>query len=273
MSHDSLDLVAVQRDAALLDALSQRVRPDGVDNDTRHDADPVAGLLAALVADVDDGLLGVVGSQAAPSLIPEQGRRHVHPATVLTLPVAVAPVGRRHVARAVAALVVAAAVLSVSGVAAAVSGDPLTPYKNVINVVRGEYHDVMPHRSLVVPEPKAKAGPAKAARAAEQVGQAVSPRSSRNHWRPVVEQRFSERSSRDRQVSDRHRWNRNGSDRNGSDRNVSGGNGSGRNDQDHGQRDGSGRQADGHDGTGRGDGSGTGHDSGEHQDGSGERRR
>jgi hypothetical protein len=139
-----LDLVAVQRDAALLDALSQRQRPDAMDT---YQDDPVVGLLAALVADVDDGL---PAADVAP-FIPEQSRRQPRPTAILTLAAPIVPLGRRHAARAIAALAVAAAVLSVGGVAAAVSGDPLTPYKSVINVVRGGYHNVMPNRSMMAP--------------------------------------------------------------------------------------------------------------------------
>jgi hypothetical protein len=179
MSHDNLDLMAVRRDAALLDALSQRVRLDG------HDADPVVGLLAALVDDVDDGLrVDVADRPAAPTFIPEQRRRRAADADTVPARPVVAPVGRRNAVRAVAAVVVAAAVLSLSGVAAAVSGDPLKPYKDVINVVRGGYHDVMPHRSLVAPQPiavlpKAKLGAAKPARAA-RARQAITARASRS---------------------------------------------------------------------------------------------
>jgi hypothetical protein len=168
MSHDNLDLLAVRRDAALLDALSQRVRLDGPD----YDADLVVGLLAALVDDVDDGLrLDVAERPAAPTFIPEQSRRRTADAATIPARPVLAPVGRRHAVRAVAAMVVAAVVLSLSGAAAAVSGDPLKPYKDVINVVRGGYHDVMPHRGLVAPQPieilpKAKVRAAKRARAA-----------------------------------------------------------------------------------------------------------
>jgi hypothetical protein len=167
MSHDNLDLMAVRRDAALLDALSQRVRLDGPE----YDADLVVGLLAALVDDVDDGLrLDVADRPAAPTFIPEQSRRRAADAATVPARPVIAPVGRRHAVRAVAAMVVAAVVLSLSGVAAAVSGDPLKPYKDVINVVRGGYHDVMPHRSLVPPQPiavvpNAKVRAAKPARA------------------------------------------------------------------------------------------------------------
>lgn len=205
MSHDNLDLMAVGRDAALLDALSQRVRLDGPD----YDADPVVGLLAALVDDVDDGRrLDVEDRRAAPSFIPEQSRRRVADAAAVPARLVVAPVGRRHAVRAVAAMVVAAAVLSLSGVAAAVSGDPLKPYKDVINVVRGGYHDVMPHRSLVAPQPiavvpKAKVRAAKPARAA-LAGQPITAGASRGTRRSTNGPILGVAHTVSRQVPDRH---------------------------------------------------------------------
>ena len=106
--------------------------------------------------------------------IPEQSRRQPSPARILTLAVPAARSHKRHAARAIAALAVAAAVLSAGGVAAAVSGDPLTPYKSVVNVVRGGFNNVMPDRSMIAPEPltktpkpKAKLAAAKAERTAK----------------------------------------------------------------------------------------------------------
>jgi hypothetical protein len=213
MSSDNLDLTAVQRDAALVDALSQRVRLDGAD----HGVDPVAGLLVALVDDVDDGLLvDVADRPVAPPRIPEQSRRRAADhASVRTLPVA-APVGRRHVVRAVAALVVTAAMLSVSGVSAAVTGDPLRPYKVVFDVVRGHGNAVQ--KGLVVPSPKARpartnGATAKAVGAVETARQNVTPRSSRGAWRPAGTHRSRSRSAwqdqpGNRQDRDRGSWDR-----------------------------------------------------------------
>jgi hypothetical protein len=175
MSHD---LVAVQRDAALLDSLAER--------GLVQDGDRVAGLLAALAAEVDaaevdENLIDVVGPQAPP-LIPEQGGRRARPGTVSPLPLPLPPTGQRHVARAVAAMIVAAAVLSVSGVAAAVSGDPLTPYKRVIDVVRVGYDEIVP-KGLAAPKPAIVTPPVsaaapKAATAVEQVRNVAGPRAS-----------------------------------------------------------------------------------------------
>jgi hypothetical protein len=206
----SLDLVAVQRDSALLDALSQRLRLDGMG----HEEDPVVGLLAALALSVDDEL----PASDLPMPIPEQSRRAPGRAHVLALTVAAAPVRRRHAARAVAALAVAAAVLSISGVAAAVSGDPLTPYKSVINVVRGEYHDVAPAHGLRMPAskvatPKAVRAAAKAKRVAVDARQDVSSRASRNGWRAADGRRFWDRHARHRQASHHRAWKRHWSDR------------------------------------------------------------
>jgi len=173
MSHD---LVAVQRDAALLDALAERAWV--ADAHTEHD--PVAGLLAALAVDVDEGL----SDAARPAAIPAQRHRENRRATVLTLPVALPPAGRRHAVRAAAALIVTAALLSVSGVAAAVSGDPLTPYERVVDVVRISYHEVVPHK-VVAPKPTeapaaATVVAARAERAAEQARSALGGRASRS---------------------------------------------------------------------------------------------
>jgi hypothetical protein len=272
MSRDNLDMMAVQRDAALLDALSQRVRPDGPD----HNADPVVGLLAALVIDVDDGLgLDVAARPAAPSFIPEQSRRRVAQdapaATLQTSTVFVAPVRRRHAVRAVAAMVVTAAVLSVSGVAAAVSGDPLKPYKDVINVVRGGYHDVMPNRSLIAPQsiavvPKAKGRAAKAAREAHQP---VTTRASRSAESAAGAPIVGGRHTIVREVADRHESPRASSGESSGD-NVSGGHESGDDSGDPGQWGGSDDQSPEHDSTEHGDDSTPEHESGgygEHEDG------
>jgi hypothetical protein len=196
MSHD---LVAVQRDAALLDALAERAWVA----DPLTDHDPVAGLLAALAADVDEGLSDV----ARPAAIPAQRHRENRRATVLTLPVALPPVGRRHAVRAAAAMIVSAALLSVSGVAAAVSGDPMTPYERVVDVVRISYHEVLP-RKVVAPKPTgtpaaATVVAARAEQAAEQARSALGGRASRS----VSDRRFW-----NRQMGVPGAWHRTGSD-------------------------------------------------------------
>jgi hypothetical protein len=262
MSHD---LVAVQRDAILLDALADRAWLDGAVDEL----DPVAGLLAALAADVDEGLLA--GSVvAAPAAIPPQRRHADREATVLALPGRTTrPLPRRNAARAVAALVVTAALLSVSGVAAAVSGDPLTPYKRVIDVVRGEYDQVVP-KGLVAPKPVVappadKVVAAKATAAVAQVRGEVGNRASR----AADGRHFWNRHVGDRSGWDRAGWNRHGADRASRDSQVwrgrqQGGSEGGRHDSD--------RQHQGgfHDGSGSGRG---GRDSGGDGDQWGDQRR
>lgn len=110
-----VDMVAVQRDADALDALARRAVDAAGD-------DEVLGLLAALAADVDQGLADLLGDLAAPEAEAE----------VVPLP---AP--RRTASRAVAGALVVAGLLSVSGVAAAVTGDPLAAYRGLYSAVTG----------------------------------------------------------------------------------------------------------------------------------------
>lgn len=109
---DGVDMLAVQRDADVLDALARRLEPEPGDEEVRW-------LLAALAADVDDGLAGLLAEEAASD-----------EATVLEL-----PRERRAAKRALAGALVAAGLLSVSGVAAAVTGDPLAAYRGVYAAV------------------------------------------------------------------------------------------------------------------------------------------
>ncbi len=109
------DLAAVDSDDRLLDALGARTT-------VLDTTDPALSLLAALADDVDEGLLGLVVSQRSAS----QGRRP----------------RRRRAARGAVAAAIAVGALSVSGVAAAVSGDPLTPYKKVFEAVSGRHGDL-----------------------------------------------------------------------------------------------------------------------------------
>lgn len=127
-----VDLAAVQRDSDLLDALAARAVPQGVDLD-----DSVLSMLAALVDEVDEGLREQLQPpQVETPFIPVQGGGRV-----MAFPVAgsAEPGHRRQVARTVAAAAVAAVALSISGVAAAVTGDPFTPYKNVYHAVSGKH--------------------------------------------------------------------------------------------------------------------------------------
>lgn len=113
-----VDMVAVQRDADALDALARRAVDAAGD-------DEVLGLLAALAADVDQGLADLLGDLAAPEAEAE----------VVPLP---AP--RRTASRAVAGALVVAGLLSVSGVAAAVTGDPLAAYRGLYTAVTGDHN-------------------------------------------------------------------------------------------------------------------------------------
>jgi hypothetical protein len=112
-----VDLAAVARDAELMDRLAVRA-PLTVDDD-------VARLLASLAAEVDDGLDGLLAELEAPLL--EQDKPTADFGT---------PSRRRaHGLRATTVAIVVGATLSVSGVAAAVTGDPLAPYKGIVRAV------------------------------------------------------------------------------------------------------------------------------------------
>lgn len=121
-----VDLAAVARDAELLDRLAVR---GSVPSD-----DMVAALLAAFAAEVDDGLDAVlvpdeddprvaslVAASATATVVPLQRSRH----------------GRRggHGLRTTTVAAVVAATLSIGGVAAAVTGDPLAPVKGLATAV------------------------------------------------------------------------------------------------------------------------------------------
>lgn len=113
-----VDMVAVQRDADALDALARRAVDAAGD-------DEVLGLLAALATDVDQELADLLGDLAAPEAEAE----------VVPL-----PVPRRTASRAVAGALVVAGLLSVSGVAAAVTGDPLAAYRGLYTAVTGDHN-------------------------------------------------------------------------------------------------------------------------------------
>jgi hypothetical protein len=111
------NLAAVARDDELLDLLGAR--------GAAPDDDQVAAMLAALVRDVDDGLADLLADDA-------ENRR---PALAS---VAGSGAARAHGLRLGAAVTVVALGLSVSGVAAAVTGDPLAPYKGIVSAVTGD---------------------------------------------------------------------------------------------------------------------------------------
>ena len=135
--HHGLDLLPLHQDAALLDALASRSVSPAVA------ADPVIALLAAFAEQVDDGLdqlapLGTAGHTVVPQPDGPLGE-------VLLLPrVAPSAPASRRTARAALAMAVAVAALSVSGAAAAMTGDPLAPYKRVMDVVSGHPRTTSP---------------------------------------------------------------------------------------------------------------------------------
>ena len=114
-----LDLLAINRDADLLDLLARRAPvPAG---------DPVLALLAALAADVDQGLDELLVASEDDPLV-----RAASAATVV--PDLRTP--RRGLGlRATTVAIVVGATLSIGGVAAAVTGDPLAPVKGIATAV------------------------------------------------------------------------------------------------------------------------------------------
>jgi len=112
-----LDLVAVQRDDEALDELARRETRDPM-------SQGVLLLLAALATDVDDGLKELL---AAPMRLP------LRSAATDEIPSLAA--ARRRTARTLTGALIVAGLVSVSGVSAAVTGDPFTPYRSVISSV------------------------------------------------------------------------------------------------------------------------------------------
>ena len=116
-----LDLLAVQRDDVQLEEIARRQAREPI-------ADGTLALLAALTVEVDAGLDELL---ATPLRVPLDSET---PAGVRSI----AEAGRRRAARAVTAALIVTSLASVSGVAAAVTGDPLAPYRSVISSVSGE---------------------------------------------------------------------------------------------------------------------------------------
>lgn len=116
-----LDLLAVQRDDEALDELARRQDRDPMSED-------VLFLLAALTTEVDNGLADLL---ATPMRMP------LRSAATGEIPSG-ADATRRRTARTVTGALIVAGLVSVSGVSAAVTGDPFTPYRNVISSVSGD---------------------------------------------------------------------------------------------------------------------------------------
>ena len=115
-----LDLIAVQRDDEALDELARRQAREPMGED-------VLFLLSALTAEVDAGLADLL---ATPLQMP------LRSAATGEIP-SLSDAARRRTARAVTAALIVAGLASVSGVSAAVTGDPLTPYRHVISTIAG----------------------------------------------------------------------------------------------------------------------------------------
>jgi hypothetical protein len=115
-----LDLVAVKRDDDALDELARRQGAEPM-------AEDVLFLLAALAADVDAGLADLL---ATPMEVP------LRSAATGEVP-HLKDAARRRTARAVTAALIVGGLVSVSGVAAAVTGDPFTPYRSLFSTVAG----------------------------------------------------------------------------------------------------------------------------------------
>ncbi|HEX7188916.1 MAG TPA: hypothetical protein VF423_11885, partial [Actinomycetes bacterium] len=152
----SLDVLALQRDGELLDALCQR---RSVPSD-----DSAILLLQAFAADVDQGLAELFAAldDAAGSPSGRDGTPESAPGD---------QVGRRRrlTAAATAALVLGGT-LSVSGVAAAVTGDPFAPYRAVGQALSFGDDDLPPHAAEVAHLNKRLSG-ARAALAKGEVDQ------------------------------------------------------------------------------------------------------
>jgi hypothetical protein len=116
-----LDLLAVQRDDESIEELARRKASDPM-------AEDVLFLLAALTVDVDRGLAQLL---EAPMRMP------LRSAATGEIP-SPTDIARRRTARAVTGALIVAGLVSVSGVSAAVTGDPFTPYRHVISSVTGD---------------------------------------------------------------------------------------------------------------------------------------
>lgn len=124
-----VDLLAVQRDDELLDQLAAR-RPLAM-----TDPDAAAILLQVLAHDVDEGLADL---NFGATSVPEETSAPDEERVDATLP------RSRRAARSIALAVALGAALSVSGVAAAVTGDPMAPYRAVGSALHSFGGDDLP---------------------------------------------------------------------------------------------------------------------------------
>ena len=140
-SGGGVNLVEVARDAELLDQLASRAAV--------VDGDAVSAMLASFAAEVDEGLLALLDD------VEPTGRAGHGPADrgLVAVPDVVAGRRRGHGLRATTIAVVLGATLSVSGVAAAMTGDPFSPYKGIVSAVHGgddhQHHNLPSHAARV----------------------------------------------------------------------------------------------------------------------------
>jgi hypothetical protein len=123
---EPIDVRHVRRDDSMLDSLGQRRRRRVTD-------DPAARLLAALAADIDEEIVARrlrVGRLSSLPIPGDRGHSRL-------LAAAVQGNSLRRASRSAVVAAVAVAVLSISGVAAAVGGDALAPLKAVVSSVTG----------------------------------------------------------------------------------------------------------------------------------------
>ena len=145
---DDLDLAVVRRDDELLDEIARR--EPGFAQLGEIAGDPALTLLASLAADVDEGLEQLLAELAFDIDLLETVAEPVHvPAQAIRALSSIGPTGEptrqtprraaRHLGRVGVAAAVAAAVLSVSGVSAAVTGNALAPIQKVASTVAAAF--------------------------------------------------------------------------------------------------------------------------------------
>jgi hypothetical protein len=120
-----VNLVEVARDAELLDQLATRA--------AILDDDAVSAMLASFAAEVDEGLAALLDEVDPTGRAADRG--------LVAVPDVLGGRRRGHGLRATTIAVVLGATLSVSGVAAAMTGDPLSPYKGIVSAVQGVGND------------------------------------------------------------------------------------------------------------------------------------
>jgi len=117
MQDSDRDFLAVQEDALLVDILATR------EDLSAFADDHIAQVLGSYAADVDEGLELLVNAQ-----LPEAPRG---------LPQHQSAASSRRSARFLVAATTAVVLVGTSGVAAAVTGDPLSPFRSVVKAVSG----------------------------------------------------------------------------------------------------------------------------------------